>query len=450
MSKPTVLFFARGYQAFFYPHLISDAYDAIFVTLTNAEKKEVLKMSGTVVGCFEDDYASIIPSDIDENYLITSFVGDRFLGRFSHDKRLEILGKEVAFWASILEKYKPLAVINELVAIEISEVLLIEARKHNILYLAGVTCPAEGHFYWLNNPISLSGKFLTEKIPSTASIEEAKKHVDSVFKKKYLPFYVKNLKSRTNVQALISSTAKLLKWHFIKLKATLTGSFKYELYIDEYSKRINVYIINLFHFYNKITDLPNDKEIILYPLHQEPEATLNYMSIFYSNQVAMIENILKCMTINQVLVIKEHPVDKGSLLQKKFRNLKKHYSGLYYIAAEVPSGDVIKVSSRIVTLTSTVAWEGLVLGKKVYVLGEIFYDHLVGITKINNFNDLQKVLHTKDLEKKTNPKDIVSLISNMVEQSYKGNPFQHPELYSDTNKARVVYAIKDAINKHYT
>ena len=54
MSKPVVLFFARGYQAHFYPHIVSDKYDAIFVTLTKDEKRLVEKMGCTMVGCFEE------------------------------------------------------------------------------------------------------------------------------------------------------------------------------------------------------------------------------------------------------------------------------------------------------------------------------------------------------------------------------------------------------------
>ena len=448
MSKPVVLFFARGYQAHFYPHIVSDKYDAIFVTLTKDEKRLVEKMGCTMVGCFEEDYDSIVPDDIDENYLITSFMADRFLGRFSYTKRLEVLGKESAFWNTILEKYKPVAVLNELVAIEISEVLLIETKKRNILYLAGMNCPADGFFYWLKNPISLSGRYLSKNTPSTESVELAKRYVDTVLEKNYRPFYVKNLKSRLDIKVLMVSAAKLLKWHIIKLQSSLTGSFKYELYIDEYSKKVSVYLKSLFRAYDKVSELPADKEVIFYPLHQEPEATLNYMSTFYSNQVATIENILKCLTVNQVLVVKEHPVDKGSLLQKKFWDIKKQYSGLYYIAAEVHGREIMKVAERIVTLTSTVGWEGVIVGKKVYVLGEIFYDDIEGITKINNFNELQKVLHSKEIGEKANIENIISFVARMVEQSYPGNPFPHSYLYNDTNKTQVVHAITDAINTH--
>ena len=41
VSKPRILFFARGYQTRFYPNLVDDAYEAVFVTLTSAEKRDI-------------------------------------------------------------------------------------------------------------------------------------------------------------------------------------------------------------------------------------------------------------------------------------------------------------------------------------------------------------------------------------------------------------------------
>lgn len=447
ISKPVVLFFARGYQADFFPHLISDKYEAIFVTLTIQEKKSIAKMRGRIVGCFEEDYNDISAVTIHENYLITSFMSDRFLGRFSYNKRLEILGKEISFWSSIFEKYKPRAVVNELVAIEISEVLLIESKKRNILYLAGMNCPADDYFYWLNNPLSLSGRYLHNVVPGKFSLEIAKKYIEEVLAKDYKPFYVKNLKGRLNLFTLLVSFAKLFIWNLKKYKSLFSGGFRYELYIDEYSKKVAVYFKSIYTSYDKIDNLPAGKEVVFFPLHQEPEATLNYMSEFYANQVATIENILKCLSNNQVLAVKEHPVDKGSLLRKKFLNLKKQYSALYYFPAEIHGRQIMKVANRIITLTSTVGWEAIVTGKTVYVLGEIFYDNLDGIPKINDFNDLKRELRNAPANDRVSIEYLTTFIAIMTEQCYAGNPFPHEQLYSDTNKERIIDAIVDAINK---
>jgi capsule polysaccharide modification protein KpsS len=165
------------------------------------------------------------------------------------------------------------------------------------------------------------------------------------------------------------------------------------------------------------------------------------MSEFYANQCATIENILKCLSQNQVLVVKEHPVDKGALLLKKFLDLRKKYSGLYFIPAEVHGRVVLERTSRVVTLTSTVGWEAFIVGKKVYVLGEIFYDKIVGLDSVNDFKKLKSLLR-KPIETTTVIKDdIIHFIAQMVEISYRGNPFPYIDLYSKDNINNITEAI---------
>jgi hypothetical protein len=446
MNKPVVLFFARGYQADFFPTLESERYQSIFATLTKAERLRVERLGGRVVGCFEEDYESLPTASVAEDNLRTSFTSDRFLGRYPYSKRLEILGKEVAFWAGILDKYMPIAVINELVAIEISEVLLIQCGPRKIRYLAGMNCLVDDYFYWLGNPLSLSGKYLQDTVAKDASVQHAKKYVQELLAKDYKPFYVKNLSSRRSLVPLMVACAKLVTWNARRAASVAFNSFRYEMYDDEYLKRVVVYFKSLFYSYDEFGDIPSGKEIIYYPLHQEPEATLNYMSEFYSNQVATIENILKCLHVNQVLVVKEHPVDKGSLLRQKFWLMRRRYSGLYYFPAELHGRELLGRAHRVVTLTSTVGWEAAVSGKPVYVLGQIFYDQLKGVTAVHSFMELKECLRAPPPATKLDLSTVENFVARMVEQCYRGNPFPHTDLYSVENRKCVVDAIARAMD----
>ena len=179
---------------------------------------------------------------------------------------------------------------------------------------------------------------------------------------------------------------------------------------------------------------------------QEPEATLNYMSEFYSNQCSTIENILKCLNQNQVLVVKEHPVDKGALLMNKFTELRKKYSSLYFIPAEIHGRIVLERATRVVTLTSTVGWEAFIIGKKVYVLGEIFYDRIVGQDYISNFKQLKEVLRNPAEKNKITIEEITVFIAKMVEISLRGNPFPYEHLYSKENVNNVIEAVYNEVS----
>jgi hypothetical protein len=444
MSKPAVLFFARGYQAAFFPTLESEHFESVFVTLTRAERARVERLGRRVAGCFEEEFATLPAAPVSADYLATSFMSDRFLGRDRHQRRHEILGKEVSFWRALFDRYAPVAVVNELVAIEISEVLLIECRARGIRYLAGMDCLVEGYFYWLPNPLSLSGRYLARLTPGEAALAQARRYLETVRASDFRPYYVRNLRRRRALLPLAVAVAKLLLWQVRARLAAAGGPFRYELYDEEYAKKVAVYFKSLFRRYDTLADLPPGREVVFYPLHQEPEATLNYMSEFHSNQVATLENILKCLSVNQVLVVKEHPVDKGSLLRAKFWELRRRYSGLYYLPAEVHGREVLAVSQRIVTLTSSLGWEAAVTGKAVYVLGQIFYDHLDGVTAIGDYAQLKRALHAAP-SAPPEAERLAQFVGSMLEQSHPGNPFPHAGLYDDANRHKVVAAIVQAL-----
>lgn len=442
MSKPSILFFARGYQADFFPELKSDRYDAVFATLTREESRQVEAKGCAVTACFEADFDAITPAPVPDDYLLTSYLSDRFLGRFDHAKRREILGKEIAFWGALLDTHKPAAVVNELVAIEISEVLLIECRKRNIPYLAGMNCVIDDLFYWLPDPMTISGKTFSLPTPGPASLAAADGYMAELAAKDYKPFYVQNLAGRLALKPLLVAFAKLALWQWRAFAGKLGGGFKYESYGNDYGKRISVYFKSLFRRYDQMADIPEGTDIVFYPLHQEPEATLSYMSEFYANQVATIENILKCLAPNQVLVVKEHPVDKGSLLQSKFWTMRENYSGLYFIPAEVHGRAVLARANRVATLTSTVGWEAANIGKQVLVLGEIFFDNLEGVPTPRDFRELRAALRAPaDATPRLLPERSRDFVAAMAEVSYLGNPFPHDRLYTRENIGRIVDAV---------
>jgi len=148
------------------------------------------------------------------------------------------------------------------------------------------------------------------------------------------------------------------------------------------------------------------------------------------------------MTPRQVLVVKEHPVDKGSLLLSKFRRIRRENSSLYYLPAEIHGREVMARASRVVTLTSTVGWEAAIVGKPVYVLGQIFYDHSDRVVRVESFDQLRGLLRSAPGGGGDDRSALVDFVARMVAGSYRGNPFPHAGLYSEVNRRRVIDAIR--------
>lgn len=446
---PKILFFARGYQASFYPELApagdDPPFEAVYVTLTREEADQVRAKGRDVAACFEEDFDTLTPARMPDGYLLTSFTSDRFLGRFSHAERFIILGKEITFWRGLFDRFNPVAVCNELIAIEISEVLLIEARARRIRYLAPMYCPIEGHFYWLPNPLTLSGQSLDLPEPTPASLALADAYLEEVRRSDYKPYYVRNLAGRRAIKPLATGLAKSALWRWRDRQSrdpVEPGAFRYESYTEEYGKRPQVFAASILHDYDDLSAILEEHEIVLYPLHQEPEATLNYMSEFCANQVATIENILKCLNPSQRLVVKEHPVDKGALLRPKFRDLRARHSNLAFLPAEVPAREILARCERVVTLTSSVGWEAAVLGKSVYVMGEIFWDSVPGVIRIADWPELRRIMRTpREKLGRVALEDARRFVAGLLQISHRGRPLPNTALYDPGNIAQVREAI---------
>jgi hypothetical protein len=442
--RPTVIFFSRAYQASLYPLLSSDSFLSIHVTLTKDEK-DLLKQQGyNVEYCFEEFNQLSQETDI-INYLETSFYSDRFLNYLGIKERKLFLRREIAFWAEIFDKYKPVAIFNEQVAIEISEVMYIEAKKRGIAYKAWMNNPLNGYFYWLANPMNLiPDNKVFEKKPSKKAIIQANNYLRRIRVLNERPYYLQPFLNSGKIKNLLGALNSYRKWFMrIWFKKKSNENIIYESSSNEAKHSVIRSINSFIYKYDSISDLKG-LDIIIYPLHYEPESSLLYLSEYFSNQVALIENLSKCIGENQIIVVKEHPAQPGMLLTKRYRELKKRISCLYFLQHTITSYEIIKISKLIVTLTSHLGWEALILGKPVFVLGNMFYKSYPFVNKFESFEDLKRRIRDNDF---IYPQEEATLkfVSQLLDHSYKGLVFPCDNLYSEENIADVTLAIEREI-----
>lgn len=448
MSKPIVLFFSRDYQSQFFPFLTSDKYDSIHVTLNKKEKKYVENRGGKVVGCFEEIYDSLSEADIKFPYLDHSVGSDRFITGYSSEERLKVLKKIVTFWSDIYDKYNPGYIVNEIVALEISEVMYIEARKRNIRYLAFGAFPVKKSFYWHVNPFHSS---MPERInniePTEEDYKDAQAYIDKVNSGPIDNPFIKEYKLGKDFSRL-----KILLKHLIRNLYIRVSVKRKAVRQICYGSAINYFVNEIGHYFNyllrpssydQLSSLKDNDECVFYPMHFEPEATLFYMSTYYDNQLALVENILKCLPEDQFLVVKEHPAQAGFLLQKSWRKLKNRFPNLRLIQAEVSSKEIILRSRAVVTLVSTAGFEATILGKPVIVLGKIYFDVFDGVNYCSTFEEVYELL--RGHKQFNESKNLVNYLAKLIAMQNVGNPWPHAELYSKKNISDVRSAIENEV-----
>jgi hypothetical protein len=447
-SKPTVLFFSRDYQSQFYPTLKSENFNSIHVTLNKQEKQNVENAGGLVVACLEEEYVNLKEADITFPYLEYSIGSDRFLRDYSHEDRLKVIKKVVTFWANIMDTYKPDFVMNEVVALEISEILYIESKKRGIEYLATGVFAFENSFFFHSTPYTseVSNRLL-EVNPSAEHKTIARNYINKIREGAAENPHIKVLRKSKDIRNLINKLRNLLRQisrvFFIKNKTVRQICYYQSLsyYLDEISYYINYTLRS--NKYDKLSEINSDTEVVFYPLHYEPEATLYYLSPYYDNQFALIENVLKCMKENQVLVIKEHPAQAGFLMQKHFRSLKRRFPNVKYLKADIRSLTVITRANYIFTLVSTAGFEAMCLEKPVIVFGKVYYNAYPGVNYCKTFEEVYDLLRGhKDFNKSNELEDF---LSRMVAILNPGYPWPYPILYSKENIDNVRTGIENRI-----
>lgn len=143
-------------------------------------------------------------------------------------------------------------------------------------------------------------------------------------------------------------------------------------------------------------DNPDFRErYYLYPQHFKPEASTSVCAAKYCSDLTNIENIAFSLPEGCKLYVKEHFVNYGRMPSSYYEQLKQ-IPNVKLIGCEENTKELIRHSLGVITLTSTVGFEALMMGKKVYIYGNVFYKCHPNCTTLNSFNDLFNILSEKE------------------------------------------------------
>lgn len=154
---------------------------------------------------------------------------------------------------------------------------------------------------------------------------------------------------------------------------------------------------------------------LVYFLQFEPEVSTLQWSYEHPDQIAFIEGIARRLPARYRLAVKEHPHHRGYRATTDYRRLRA-LPNVQVLDPAVPSAPLLRGSSGVVTLTGTVGFEGLVLGKPVHAVGHAFYTGFPGV-----FRDFEAFL--KAVDNGSPPLDdeaLTAAIADIAARSYPG------------------------------
>ncbi|MEK7623228.1 MAG: hypothetical protein AAB408_00975, partial [Patescibacteria group bacterium] len=123
-----------------------------------------------------------------------------------------------------------------------------------------------------------------------------------------------------------------------------------------------------------------DEDFAFFPLHFEPETSLLNIAPFYSDQVMVIGLIARSLPAHFKLYVKEHPAMVNKRSRKYYETLLK-IPNVILLDPAIKSFTVIEHTKLILTITGTVGWEGILLGKPVISFGNTFYNEFPAVAR---------------------------------------------------------------------
>ena len=172
-----------------------------------------------------------------------------------------------------------------------------------------------------------------------------------------------------------------------------------------------------------INDLKKDFKFCFYPLHTEPEVSIQVLGRpYHKNQIELLRNIAASLPLGMKLLVKEHPRSIG-LRSLNFYKRLLEIPNLFFIDPIVNSLKIVKRSEFIAIISSTIGLESLIIGKPILVLGHPKYAELFekGLVRCYNLFELPlRIIETLNI-KKIDEEEIISSLGALIEGSVQVN-----------------------------
>ena len=172
-----------------------------------------------------------------------------------------------------------------------------------------------------------------------------------------------------------------------------------------------------------------NKKLILYPMHMQPESNVDVWGNKYRNQTQLINEISNNLPDEWLLVIKLNPKTKYEL-DEKLINLVQNNSNIIALHQKSSMNEIFDICNVVITVTGTVAIEALCSGKPLISLIETELLKMKGNNCIDNLKELKKILLSYEKMDLANTNDKINLFDRLMKRTYPGNivsgPFINP------------------------
>lgn len=208
---------------------------------------------------------------------------------------------------------------------------------------------------------------------------------------------------------------------------------------------INSIYINYFLEHENLDDI--DGDIAFFGLHVQPEASIDVLSPYFSDQLKLIKDMRRALPMNVTLVVKEHPNFLGLKSIRFFRELKR-IPNISLVHPKTSSFDIYKKTKIVLTVSGTSAYEAAMLGIPSVVFANMFFGEFPSVKYCTNISELKNLLQdslkTVNYDEAHNVKVMDEILSNSY-FGYWTDPLSDPLVMSEENLNLLSFAFIDVI-----
>lgn len=333
----------------------------------------------------------------------------------------------LSFYEKIFDTHHIDAVIYENVSGAFISTARLVAETRNAKFIGISSSRLPNRFYLSNDPLRDH-----EKIENTFNLIANGTIAVEQEISEWCSDYLRNIETTVPDYMKFNALEKtnLLSRHDLEIKLrTWTGSIKYIFSDSDHAFNVgNPFLRKLRGFNRAIgrkiksrflttyySNTDNEERYILYPLHYHPEASTSVLAGSYLDEYEVIRNIAFNLPEGTILYVKDHVSAYGFPSLNFYRDVAR-LPNVKILSPLEPTKELIRGCIAVITLTSTVGYEALLMGKRVFLFGNVFYQFHRNVVKIENPSDLFNML-TKWLRRPVNTDPDYTL--KFVEAYYK-------------------------------
>lgn len=131
---------------------------------------------------------------------------------------------------------------------------------------------------------------------------------------------------------------------------------------------------------------------LVYPIHFHPEASTLIQGRHFNDQVRIVEMVSKALPADLTLVVKEHKVNIGRSPLSFYRRFAAFHN-VAFVSENTDVYALIDKSIGIVTISSSMGLETMMMGKPVLAFGDVFYTVSKNVIRAQDLTQMRAYIH---------------------------------------------------------